>query len=39
VVREAADTHLSVPYLDTILYLLGISREEVEAADADAGTS
>ncbi|GAA0618031.1 phosphoserine phosphatase SerB [Kribbella sandramycini] len=35
VVREAADTHLSVPYLDTILYLLGISREEVETADAD----
>jgi phosphoserine phosphatase len=35
VVREAADTHLSVPYLDTILYLLGISREEVEASDAD----
>jgi phosphoserine phosphatase len=33
VVREAADTHLSVPYLDTILYLLGISREEVEASD------
>ncbi|NEA32762.1 phosphoserine phosphatase SerB [Streptomyces sp. SID13031] len=37
VVRAAADTHVSVPYLDTILYLLGISREEVEAADADAG--
>ncbi|MEU4292461.1 phosphoserine phosphatase SerB [Kribbella sp. NPDC026596] len=35
VVRAAADTHLSVPYLDTILYLLGISREEVEAADAE----
>ncbi|MFK4085705.1 phosphoserine phosphatase SerB [Kribbella sp. NPDC020789] len=35
VVQAAADTHLSVPYLDTILYLLGISREEVEAADAD----
>jgi phosphoserine phosphatase len=35
VVRAAADTHLSSPYLDTILYLLGISREEVEAADAD----
>ncbi|MFG1813283.1 phosphoserine phosphatase SerB [Kribbella sp. NPDC049174] len=35
VVRAAADTHLSHPYLDTILYLLGISREEVEAADAD----
>ncbi|TDD55276.1 phosphoserine phosphatase SerB [Kribbella antibiotica] len=35
VVQAAADTHLSVPYLDTILYLLGISREEVETADAD----
>jgi phosphoserine phosphatase len=35
VVREAADTHLSVPYLDTILYLLGISREEVESADGE----
>ncbi|MFG1908441.1 phosphoserine phosphatase SerB [Kribbella sp. NPDC048928] len=35
VVRAAADTHLSVPYLDTILYLLGITREEVENADAD----
>ncbi|MFC9692965.1 phosphoserine phosphatase SerB [Kribbella sp. NPDC056951] len=35
VVQAAADTHVSVPYLDTILYLLGISREEVETADAD----
>jgi len=34
VVRDAADTALTVPYLDTILYLLGISREAVEAADA-----
>jgi phosphoserine phosphatase len=34
VVRDAADASLSVPYLDTILYLLGISRDEVEAADA-----
>jgi phosphoserine phosphatase len=33
VVREAADTALSVPYLDAILYLLGISRREVELAD------
>ncbi|WP_344004345.1 phosphoserine phosphatase SerB [Nocardioides lentus] len=33
-VREAADTSVNVPYLDTIVYLLGISREEVEAADA-----
>ena len=33
VVREAADTALSVPYLDAILFLLGISRHEVEYAD------
>ncbi|WP_109509455.1 phosphoserine phosphatase SerB [Nocardioides speluncae] len=36
-VREAADTAVNVPYLDAIIYLLGISREEVEAADAEAG--
>ncbi|HUH08709.1 MAG TPA: phosphoserine phosphatase SerB [Egibacteraceae bacterium] len=35
VVREAADAALSVPYLDAILFLLGITREEVEAADAE----
>jgi phosphoserine phosphatase len=34
VVREAADTALSQPYLDAILFVLGISRDEVEAADA-----
>ena len=34
VVREAAQVSLSVPYLDAILFLLGITREEVEAADA-----
>jgi phosphoserine phosphatase len=34
VVRDAADTALNVPYLDSILYLLGISREAVQAADA-----
>jgi phosphoserine phosphatase len=34
VVRQAADTAVNVPFLDTVLYLLGISREEVEAADA-----
>jgi phosphoserine phosphatase len=33
VVREAADAALSVPYLDAILFLLGISRREVELAD------
>jgi phosphoserine phosphatase len=37
VVQQAADTAVNVPYLDAILYLLGISREEVEAADAAAG--
>ena len=37
VVREAADTALSVPFLDAVLFLLGISREEIEAADADLG--
>ena len=35
VVRDAADTTVNVPYLDAILYLLGISRDEVEAADAE----
>jgi phosphoserine phosphatase len=38
VVREAADAAVNVPYLDAILYLLGISREEIEEADAEAGT-
>jgi phosphoserine phosphatase len=33
VVRAAADTALSVPYLDAILFLLGITRREVEEAD------
>lgn len=36
-VRDAADTAVNVPYLDTIMYLLGISREEIVAADAEAG--
>ena len=34
VVREAADAALSVPYLDAVLFLLGVPRDEVEAADA-----
>jgi phosphoserine phosphatase len=37
VVQRAADTSVNVPYLDAIMYLLGISREEIEAADAAAG--
>ena len=39
VVRAAADTALSVPYLDAILFLLGISRREVEEADRLEGAS
>src|SRR5271170_3390484 len=35
VVRDAADTSLSVPYLDAILYLLGISSEEAVLARGD----
>ena len=37
VLREAADTAVNVPYLDAIMYILGISREEIEAADAAEG--
>ncbi|MFT4298216.1 MAG: phosphoserine phosphatase SerB [Aeromicrobium sp.] len=33
-VRDQARTSVNVPYLDTIIYLMGITREEVEAADA-----
>jgi phosphoserine phosphatase len=33
VVRDAADAAVSVPYLDTVLYLLGVSRDDVEDAD------
>ena len=36
VVRDAADTAVNVPYLDTILYLLGIPRDAVDAADQGA---
>jgi phosphoserine phosphatase len=37
VVQEAAHAAVNVPYLDAILYLLGISREDIEAADAEHG--
>jgi phosphoserine phosphatase len=36
VVKDAADTSVSAPYLDGVLYLLGITREEIENADRDA---
>ena len=36
--REIADASLSYPYLDTVLFVLGITRGEIEAADAVDGT-
>ena len=33
IVRDQADTALNVPYLDAILYLLGISKDAVQRAD------
>jgi phosphoserine phosphatase len=33
ILEQAADTALTVPYLDAILFVLGIRREDVEAAD------
>ena len=35
--REVADASLSHPYLDTVLFLLGVTRGEIEAADAITG--
>ncbi|TSE00988.1 phosphoserine phosphatase SerB [Skermania sp. ID1734] len=35
--REVADTALSYPFLDTVLFILGVTRTEVEAADAFDG--
>ena len=37
VVQEAAHTAVNVPDMDAVMYLLGISREEVVAADENAG--
>ena len=34
IVRERADTAISVPYLDAILFTMGIRRQHVEEADA-----
>ncbi|GLZ41020.1 phosphoserine phosphatase SerB [Actinokineospora sp. NBRC 105648] len=35
--RQVADTALSHPYLDVVLFVLGVTRAEVEAADAADG--
>jgi len=37
--REVADASLSHPYLDTVLFILGVTRGEIEAADAVDGVS
>lgn len=37
VVQAAADTAVNAPYLDSVLFLLGITREEIEEADAGRG--
>lgn len=37
IARAAADASVSVPYLDSVLYLMGITRNEVEVADARDG--
>ena len=38
-VQAAADTTVNAPYLDSVLFLLGITREEIEEADADEALS
>lgn len=38
-VRAQADTSVNVPYLDAVLFLLGITREEIEQADSEDATS
>ncbi|MEV4646140.1 phosphoserine phosphatase SerB [Saccharopolyspora sp. NPDC049357] len=35
--REVADTALSYPFLDTVLFVLGVTRAEIESADAEDG--
>lgn len=34
-VRAAATSSITSPYLDSVLYLMGITREEIESADLD----
>ncbi|MFT4043078.1 MAG: phosphoserine phosphatase SerB [Gordonia sp. (in: high G+C Gram-positive bacteria)] len=35
--REVADAALNHPFLDAVLYILGVTRDEIEAADAADG--
>ncbi|CAG7573231.1 phosphoserine phosphatase [Barrientosiimonas humi] len=34
VVQQQADTTVNVPYLDTVLYMLGLSRDDIDEAEA-----
>lgn len=36
--KEVADTSVTYPFLDEVLYILGIPRHEIEHADEDDGT-
>ncbi|NBU31807.1 MAG: phosphoserine phosphatase SerB [Actinobacteria bacterium] len=36
-VRDAAHASVNTPYLDTVLYVLGITREQIERSDAAEG--
>ena len=36
--REVADAALNHPFLDAVLFILGVTRDEIEAADAADGT-
>jgi phosphoserine phosphatase len=37
--RAAADAQVNFPYLDSVLYLLGMSREDIEQSDAMMGVT
>jgi phosphoserine phosphatase len=36
--REIADATVNHPFLDEVLFMLGISREEIDSADLEDGT-
>lgn len=36
--KEIADTSVNHPFLDEVLYMLGIPRDEIDASDMEAGT-
>ena len=36
--QEVADTSVNHPFLDEVLYMLGIPRDEIDASDLEEGT-